>query len=107
MDNIDKQQLEAIDEIIQNMKSVKGESFTKMVRFVGLVQSYTKMNIEMLIHAKVPEEEMDLYSERAALFSCSLCAAYGGALNIEHDDLAEVLKMVDQVEERIAKVFTK
>lgn len=107
MSELNKQHLEAVTDMLENMESVKGESFTKMVRFVGIVQAYTKLNIGMLVEAGVPEEDMEQYSKRAALFACALCHAYGKVIGVKNEDLDEVLTMVDQVDERIGKVFNK
>lgn len=106
MTKLNTQQLEAIDEMMQNMESVKGESFTKMVKFVGMIHAFTKLNVGMLVDAGVSEKNMEEYSKRAALFACALCHAYGKALDIKNEDLDEVLTMVDQVDERIGKIFT-
>lgn len=96
-----EEHMKQIGDIFANTKKIKGDNFADMVRFVGTIQSFGTMMLGEAQRLGASEEEMDSLSTRAALFSSALCAEYGRAVNVPEEDLSEVFKIVELIEDKI------
>jgi len=96
-----EKQLGAVGDIFETTTKVKGEDFADMVKFTGTLQSFCRMVVLELADYDVPEERLEAFTKHAALFASALCHAHGKALGIKKEDLEEVFKIVDSIEDRI------
>jgi hypothetical protein len=96
-----KKQLGAVEDIFETTVKVKGENFADMVKFTGSIQSFCRMVILELADHDIPEERLEAFTKHTALFASALCHTHGKALGIGKDDLEEVFKIVDSIEDRI------
>jgi hypothetical protein len=95
--------LDSIEEMFDTAKSVRGPEFTQMVRFVGTLSSTMRMLLrEIRTNGGNTDEETNAYITKAAAYTSSvLCAEHAKALGVKAEDLQEVFKLVDNIEEKI------
>lgn len=94
-------QVKEIDGIFANARSVKGDNFVQMVKFVCALQSFGMMMLQEIRHQGASDERMDEMSQRCALFSASLCSAHAKVLDISVEDFEEAVELAEKIDNRI------
>ena len=95
--------LDSIEEMFDTAKSVRGQEFIKMVKFVGTLNATMRMLLrEIRTNGGNTDAETNEYITQSAAFASSvLCAEHARALGIKDEDLQDIFKLVDNIEEKI------
>lgn len=98
--------LDSVGEMLDTASSVRGPEFTKMVKFVGSLQSMVRMLLREIRDGNADEDTLKFLTKSAAFASSILCAEHARALNIKDEDLQDIFKLVDNIEDKVQQAFS-
>lgn len=98
---MNKENLDAIKEIFDTAKAIKGENFVKFVRFSGVLQGYCSTTLAKVSSISKDKELFSDMVDDASTISALLTDAYATALNLSDADVSEALELVDTIDKKV------